>query len=46
MSRQGYEARVVGQKLQLGNFAERSRADKLASRLRVTGHPATSAELR
>jgi len=46
LSRQGYEARVVGQKLQLGNFAERSRADKLASRLRVTGHPATSAELR
>jgi D-alanyl-D-alanine carboxypeptidase len=46
LSRQGYEARVVGQKLQLGNFAERSRADKLASQLRVTGHPATSAELR
>jgi cell division protein FtsN len=46
LSRQGYEARVVGQKLQLGNFAERSRADKLASRLRVSGHPATSAELR
>jgi D-alanyl-D-alanine carboxypeptidase/cell division protein FtsN len=46
LSRLGYEARVVGQSLQLGNFAERSRADKLANRLRVTGHPATSTALR
>jgi cell division protein FtsN len=46
LSKQGYEARVVGQNLQLGNFAERSRADKLANRLRVTGHPATSTALR
>jgi cell division protein FtsN len=46
LSKLGYEARVVGQSLQLGNFAERSRADKLANRLRVTGHPATSTALR
>jgi D-alanyl-D-alanine carboxypeptidase/cell division protein FtsN len=46
LSRLGYEARVVGQSLQLGNFADRGRADKLASRLRTTGHPATSTALR
>src|SRR5262245_32001858 len=46
LSKLGYEARVVGQNLQLGNFSDRSRADRLASRLRVTGHPATSTALR
>jgi D-alanyl-D-alanine carboxypeptidase/cell division protein FtsN len=47
LAKRGYEARVVGQKLELGNFADRSRADKLASRLRgVTGHRATSAAVR
>jgi D-alanyl-D-alanine carboxypeptidase (penicillin-binding protein 5/6) len=46
LAKRGYEARVVGQKLELGNFAERSRADKLAGRLRVTGHRATSAAVR
>src|SRR5262249_37701545 len=46
LSRRGYEARVVGQNLQLGNFSDRSRADRLASRLRVSGHPATSTALR
>ena len=46
LSKLGYEARVVGQNLQLGNFSDRSRADKLASRLRVSGHPATSTALR
>jgi hypothetical protein len=46
LSRRGYEARVVGQSLQLGNFAEKGRAERLASRLRVSGHPATSAALR
>ena len=30
LAKRGYEARVVGQKLELGNFAERKRADKLA----------------
>jgi cell division protein FtsN len=46
LSRRGYEARVVGQTLQLGNFSQRSRADRLASQLRVNGHPATSAAVR
>ena len=46
LSKLGYEARVVGQNLQLGSFSDRSRADRLATRLRVTGHPATSTALR
>jgi D-alanyl-D-alanine carboxypeptidase len=46
LSRRGYEARVVGQSLQLGNFTQKGLAERLASRLRVTGHPATSAALR
>ncbi len=46
LSRRGYEARVVGQSLQLGNFTQKGLAERLASRLRVTGHPATSATVR
>jgi D-alanyl-D-alanine carboxypeptidase (penicillin-binding protein 5/6) len=46
LSRRGYEAKVVGQSLQLGNFTEKGLADRLAGRLRVSGHPATSAPLR
>lgn len=46
LAKRGYEARVVGQKLELGNFSERGRADKLANRLRVNGHRATSAPAR
>ena len=46
LSRRGYEAKVVGQSLQLGNFTQKGLADRLASRLRVSGHPATSAALR
>jgi hypothetical protein len=46
LSRRGYEAKVVGQSLQLGNFTQKGLADRLAGRLRVSGHPATSATLR
>jgi serine-type D-Ala-D-Ala carboxypeptidase (penicillin-binding protein 5/6) len=46
LAKRGYEARVVGQKLELGNFSERKRADRLATQLRVNGHRATSAEVR
>jgi hypothetical protein len=46
LSRRGYEAKVVGQSLQLGNFTQKGLADRLAGRLRVSGHPATSAALR
>ncbi len=46
LAKRGYEARVVGQTLELGTFAARSRADRLASQLRVSGHPATSAAAR
>lgn len=46
LAKRGYEARVVGQKLERGNFAERKRADRLATRLRVNGHRATSAAAR
>ena len=46
LSRRGYEAKVVGQSLQLGNFTQKGLADRLATRLRVSGHPATSATLR
>src|SRR4029453_13669695 len=44
LAKRGYEARVVGQKLELGSFSERKRADRLATQLRVSGHRATSAE--
>jgi serine-type D-Ala-D-Ala carboxypeptidase (penicillin-binding protein 5/6) len=46
LSRRGYEAKVVGQRLQLGNFTQKGLADRLATQLRVSGHPATSATLR
>jgi hypothetical protein len=46
LSRRGYEAKVVGQSLQLGSFTQKGLADRLAGRLRVSGHPATSATLR
>ena len=46
LSRRGYEAKVVGQSLQLGSFTQKGLADRLAGRLRVSGHPATSAALR
>lgn len=46
LAKRGYEARVVGQTLELGNFAERKRAARLATQLRVNGHPATSAAAR
>ena len=46
LAKRGYEARVVGQTLELGNFTERKRAARLATQLRVNGHPATSAAAR
>jgi cell division protein FtsN len=44
LAKRGYETRVVGQKLEVVNLEERSRADKMVSRLRVSGHRATIAE--
>src|SRR5262249_5631612 len=46
LSKLGYDARAGGQNPQLRNVSDRSRADRLANRLRVTGHPATSTALR
>jgi len=44
LAKRGYETRVVGQKLEVVNLEERRRADKVVSRLRVSGHRATIAE--
>jgi cell division septation protein DedD len=38
LAKAGYRARVVGQALMLGDFAERSGADKLAKGLRGKGY--------
>jgi D-alanyl-D-alanine carboxypeptidase len=46
LAKRGYSARTVGRTLHLGQFASKSRAQRLASRLRVTGYRPTIASSR